>query len=306
MGVGYCGNRTVYGSWLMDENALSGLEKMVKDVYGYLQEIQKNLQIENNELDNKYRTYIFRDSEEPIIEVVSFDRVVVVANTFKELFESLELRGKVPQKVSICLRCLGMRVELTLSSGNFSSNFFKYEVIGNENIANYEKYKNIVIGKIENWIDENKPDLFLVIWYNIAKWASVCICIFLSVMFLAVAIYAGNKEQYYKIYESEIEEILEQGITEENRDRAMELILLKQYEFVPKEWIEENSQKGDNILLAGLCGILLCVFVRICPRANFSIGKGKKRVKFWHCYRKVMFVVLPTVIIIPILINLFV
>lgn len=308
MGVGYCGNKTVYGSWLMDDNSLNGLEEMIKDIYEYLKGIQDNLKKEMPEEESSilFIPSYLREPEPPKIEVVSKDRVVVVGKTFKEINESLELRNQIVQKMSIVLRCLGMKVEVTLSSGDASANFFKYEVLGSEKIENYESYKNVVIGKIENWIDENKPDLLMFLWYKLAQVNMLLMALVIAIMLFGFLVSSGNKEQYYDMYNSEIVEIVDSGITEENRDRALELILLREYEYVPEEWSQRNNKVAEKILIAGLIGVVICIFVGICPKANFAVGKGKQRVKFWNCYRKVMFVIVPTVFIIPILINIFV
>ncbi len=308
MGAGYKGNRTVYGSWLMDERALCGLEDVARNIFNYLNEIQDNMQknLPENNFEKYHYEYLIENTREPEIEILFSDETRINGNSFKEIFDLLEIRQKIPQKILITLKCLGTEVELTLSSGKFSSNYFKYEVMGNEKFSNYEANKNIVIGKIENWIDEYKPDLLLFVWYNLAQWSSAVITILFCIVWLSALFYSNNKEYYFDYFESEIGEIAETGITDVNRDRAIELILLKQYNYVPENWIQQKSEFGDKVFIACVIGVLLCIFIRICPKSNFAIGKGKRRVKFWNQYRKVIFVVIPTVIIIPILINLLV
>lgn len=304
MGAGYKGNRTVYGIWLMDEKALYGLEGVAQNIFSYMSDIQNGLLQAVTE-DNPEK-YHYRHMQEyalkPEITVTFSDGSSMSKETFQEIFDSLDVRQKTPQRVTITMRCLNMKVELTLSSGKFSANYFRYEVIGDE----FEEYRNVVIGKIENWIDEAKPDLLLWAWYNLAQWAAPAMFLIIAIAWFAVALYSSSKAQYFDIFENEIIEIAETGITDENRDRAIELILMKQYEYVPETWMQEKSELGDKVLIACILGLLLCGFVRICPKSHFSIGKGKKKVKFWNQYRKVMFVMIPTLIIIPIIINLLV
>lgn len=308
MGAGYRGNRTVYGSWLMDEKSLCGLEEVARCIYEYLNEIQENMLKETTEesKDKHNLIYLKKSSFEPQIKIVFSDETVLEEGSFKKIFDILEVREKLPQKIIVSLKCFGIKVDLTLSSGKFSSNYFKYEVLGDEKIQNYEDYKNIVIGKLENWIDENKPDLFLKVWYNVAQWSGAIALVFLVIMWLVSVVYLDSREHYYDIYNDEIEEIAEIGITDENRDRVIELILIKEYEYIPADWTPENSKVGDGVLIVCLIGMLFCIFIRICPKANFSIGKGKKRVKFWNQYRKIVYGLIPTLIVIPILINLLV
>lgn len=308
MGTGYKGNRTVYGSWLMDEKALRSLEDVAKNIYDYLKQVQDGL-FENMQSDGKGRysyAYLTETSYEPKIEIKFSDETRIDGKTFNEIFDLLEIRQKIPQNILITLRCLGIEVKLTLSSGKFSSCYFKYEVIDYEKNSSYEGNKNIVIGKIENWIDENKPDLLMHIWYNLAQWTSSLLILLLGVMWVTLLLYADGKEQYFKSFEKEIAEITEVGVTDANIDRAIELILIKEYEYVPDNWKPQRSELSNRILLGCGIGILAGIFMRICPKSNFSIGKGKKRVKLWTQYRKLMFVIIPSVIIIPILINLLV
>ena len=308
MAVGYKGNRTINGSWLMDDRALNSLESVANDIFCYLNEIQDKFIAQFEEASvSKYRYNHLKDSTfEPIIEITFSDSSKKKVKSFREIYDLLEIREFLVNRVVITMRCLGTRVELTLSSGDTTSNYFKYEVTGDEELAEYDSYKNIVIGKIENWIDEYKPDLFLTIWYYLAKWSAVGILMFFMIMFLSAGMYSSSKEQYFKNFESEIAEIVEEGISDANRDRAIELILIKQYNYVPQSWTEESSKLGDKIIYACGLGMLFCLFVRIRPKSHFWIGKGKARVKFWKSYRQIVFVGIPTVIIIPILISLFI
>ena len=308
MGAGYRGNRTVYGSWLMDEKSLCGLEDVAGSIYSFLFEIQENMLKEADDSSTqKYNVeYLKKYSYEPTIKVIFSDEVELQEKSFGDIFDLLEFRDKLPQKIVVTLRCFGIKVEMTLSSGKFSSNYFKYEVLGDEKYENYEAYKNIVIGKIENWIDENKPDLFLTVWYNAAQCSSAVILILFVIMGMVSIAYIDSRERYYNIFENEIQEIVESGVTDENRDRAIELLLIKEYKYIPKDWEPENSNMGNGVLVACMIGVSLCMFIKICPKSNYAIGKGKRRVKFWNQYRKIIYGLIPTAIIIPILINLLV
>lgn len=300
----YKGNRTVNGIWLMNEDALNSLEKMAWDVFNYLSEVQAKMKdtISDKSTDKYEYEYLIKYTKEPKISVYFSDKTKIDGSSFKELFDVLDVRQKVPKEIVISMCCLDINVNLTLSSGD-SSNFFRYDVVERSTEPKYTESKNIVIGKIENWIDENKPDLLLKVWYSLAQWTPICVLLWLLLIAVSVAVYSTTKNSYFDFYETEIAEIVNTGITDDNRDRVIELILLKQYDYVPEEWMQQNSKVDDRIIYVSLLGILACIFISICPKSNFAIGKGKKKVKFWNSYRKIVFVLIPTSFIIPVLLD---
>ena len=308
MATKYRGNRIIYGSWLMDEKALLSLEDVANDIFSYLYDIQeKNIaQCKDEQKSNSYYDVLSRSTHKPSIRITFTDGTKKEVASFKDIFDLLEIRGCLVNKIQISIKCLGTNIDLTLSSGETSSNYFKYEVTGSEQIYDYDSYKNIEIGKIENWIDEHKPDLLLTAWYELSRWSIPTIFFLFFITFLAMSLYTNRKEQYFTNFDAEIAEILETGITNENRDRAIQLILIKEYNYVPTSWTQKSSEAGDKVLICCAIGMLLCLFIRFRPRANFSIGKGKKRVKFWLKYKYFVFVALPTMFIIPVLINILV
>ena len=114
---------------------------------------------------------------------------------------------------------------------------------------------------------------------------------------------SGAKNQYFKQYDSEIAQIVESGINDSNRDRAIQMILQKEYDYVPESWNIERKEMENQILLYCVGAFLFSLFIRIRPKANFAIGKGKRRIKAWNTYKYIIFILIPTSILIPILIN---
>lgn len=298
--------RRVCGSWLMDEKALNELEKVAQSIYSYLcdkrDKIEKNMS--EKQLEEFDWRYLKRIETAPQIEVTFSDETHVKKSMFEEIVDLLEVREKVPRKIEIKLSCMGIEVKLTLSSGDFSSNYFSYEVSNDEKYDNFEKEKNIIIGKIENWIDEFKPNWLSLIWYKLAGFSTLGILFMLIIFFVVLIGYDSSQKKYLERYDNEVSVIMQEGITDSNRDKAMELILAKQYEYIPKEWVQENSARYDSFIYIWLLLFAALWFLKICPKSNFFIGKGKQRVRFWRQYQKVIFVAIPTMIIIPIVINL--
>lgn len=191
-----------------------------------------------------------------------------------------------------------------LSSGDYNSNYFSYEVNGHENYVNHEEYKNMIVGKIENWIDEFQPSGLSTVWYALAGCTHMFILLIICALFVTLIVYSVDETKYFKQYENEVASILNEGINGANFERAIELLLVKQYGYVPDEWIVENTATYDKVILGCLIAFIACLFIKICPKSNFAIGKGKRRVKCWVQYRKIVFVVIPSMIIIPVIINL--
>lgn len=299
-------NRKVLGSWLMDEKSLKELEGMAQSIYAFLKEKQKETEVNNSEENlNSYSwNYLIRREKEPTIKVVFADESSVKKTSFQEIYDLLEIRKKLPRKITISLECIGIGVDICLSSGDYNSNYFSYEVNGDEKYPNHNEYKNTVIGKIENWIDEFKPNILSTIWYFLAGCSTTFMILAGVVAWIIAGAYSISNTNYYKQFDFEVSSIIEEGITESNRDRVMELLLMKQYEYVPNDWIQKNSASYSKCISVCIIIFAASLFIKICPKSNFSIGRGKRRVKFWKQYRNILFVAIPTTIIIPVIINL--
>jgi len=57
--------------------------------------------------------------------------------------------------------------------------------------------------------------------------------------------------------------------------------------------------------LLGVLGkpLLLCLLISIFPKSTFAVGKGIKKVKGWKLYYKILYYIIPFVIIIPLAIG---
>ncbi len=301
----YNGNRKICGSWLMDEKALLSLEEVARNMYTYLYDVQEN-QIEKSQGNNEECNYYQRlknTTSYPKINICFVKGSDKQVDSFKDIFDLLEYRECLVRKIEISFRCLGTKVMLTLSSGNDTSNYFEYEIIGSETFENYEYHKDILIGKIENWIDSYKPCIGLTAWYYLAVLTPI-FCLLIAVVCLGISLMdSGAKDQYFKQYDSEIAQIVESEINDSNRDRAIQMILQKEYDYVPESWNIERKKTENQILLYCEGMFLFCLFIRIRPKANFAIGKGKRRIKAWNTYKYIIFILIPTSILIPILIN---
>lgn len=301
----YNGNKKICGIWLMDEKALLSLEEVAQNMYTYLYDVQENLieKSQGNSEECNYYESLKNITIYPKINICfakGSDRKV---DSFKDIFDLLEYRECLVRKIEISFRCLGTKVLLTLSSGKDASNYFEYEIIGSETFENYEYHKDILIGKIENWIDSHKPGIGLTIWYHLASWAPAFIMLIAAIFLFVSMMDSSAKNQYFKQYESEIAQIVESGINDSNRDRAIQMILQKEYDYVPESWNIERKEMENQILLYCVGAFLFFLFIRIRPKANFAIGKGKRRIKAWNTYKYIIFILIPTSILIPILIN---
>jgi hypothetical protein len=123
-------------------------------------------------------------------------------------------------------------------------------------------------------------------------------------VFLSLPVLVGFPlDRYKNDLKSQAHELLKDGITPDETEKALDILLKLQSGFLPKDYIEANptSLRGWYILVT--CAALFGIIGLIPPKTNLGLGKGEQRVKRWIIWIRVVSVVIPTGIILPIVLN---
>ena len=110
-------------------------------------------------------------------------------------------------------------------------------------------------------------------------------------------------DRYKNDVKSQAHELLKDGITPDETEKALDILLKLQSGFLPKDYIERNptSLRGWYILV--ICAALVGIIGLIPPKTNLGLGKGDQRVKRWRIWIRVVSVGISSGIILPIVLD---
>jgi len=281
--LAYPGSREIEGPWLLDKESLHKFETMVNDI----------VKVFCDSSGEEYKTEY---------TIVFSDRKSIVEQSLRDFDINNEIKNSVPQKlvVSIFTDRFTSRLyctELTFKLNQRSFQSFEYNIRGIED----EKSKLMIINRIEEWVEENQPSRFLKIWNAVHVLLPILCFIAIYIVLYAFSAYNDTDKLYQNSLLPQMQSILEQGIDESNFTTALELLLIKEYSYVPPSFEAKTDPR------VAICPISIFLIIGVvgfcCPKANIAIGAGKKRVKYWKRYERLITVTIPTVIILPVLVN---
>ncbi len=123
------------------------------------------------------------------------------------------------------------------------------------------------------------------------------------VIFFTAVIFAKKDFDLYKREISkESYKILNNGIDSSEINRALEIILSVETKYVPKDFVS-NNLSIRYWLISMLITLIICLILSFPPESHIEVGLGKRRVKIWKIWIRIISIIIPAGIILPIAIN---
>ncbi len=283
----------IKGPWLISQRDLENLDKR-------LDLIQKKLYIAS--LNNMQ----LKPEEDLLNEAVIEKKIIISSNNKSKLTDNSLLDVLKDQKLTN-LNPFKLEIEI---GKKYSEFVFLLSVSNkNEGILEYavecidEKTKDEIKYEIDNWIEEIKPSKLKQFWSNYLSSSLILIGI-IYFMILFGNLFESPKSTYKEILKIKADSLINNGITNNNQNQAIDLILKLQSEYIPAKINEKRNIQPKILKL--LIISTLCFFVLfIAPKTTIGLGKNKQKLKFYKFWVKFVFIFIPSVIIIPFLFNLF-
>lgn len=277
----YPGSRKIKGPWLLDKNNLQKFETMIGEVVAEL--------CADSGKEYKPEYTITFSSGKSIVE-----------HSLQDFDIINDIRAELPQELVVKIYYGNISIlctELTFNLNERMLQSFSYNI--RDTI--HEESKLIIINKIEDWIEENKPSNFLTWWNNNYIYFPLLGIAIICLALLLFTTQNSTSQLYQNSLIPQIEDILEHGIDESNLSTALEFLLIKEFSYVPPSF---QSKVNPTIYLLVIIVCILIAVVGACPpKANIAIGAGRRKVQFWKNYVKIITISIPTLIILPLLIN---
>jgi len=276
----YPGSRQIEGPWLLDRSNLTSLESIVEEIAA---EIKASEDVENT---TQY-IVLFKEGEK------------IVEDSISAADANINTRNKTP--INLTVKILNERgtlpfLELVFYLKTRMLQSFSYDIRYLED----EETKCRIINKLENWIEENEPSRFLKLWNRASCYAPFIGYCALMVLLTLFIVQSDSSSAYQNALQPQIYSILEEGVNENNYKQAIELLLIKEYSYAPA--LYKANIPISSYLFFILVALVVAAIV-YSPRGSVAIGAGKKMVKFWRRYITAITITIPTLIILPLLIN---
>lgn len=302
--------RKVEGPWLIGLQELDSLSNVLDIISNRLSgslenEINETIRIENEKehlpedlikekIEEAKARYSFGKEKKKII-LSSLDDKKLSDKSIHGILRDPMIADFIPRELSVDIEhgvnnIFNLKISTT-SKGklNYQINCFDQEI---ENEIRYE---------IDKWIEKTQPKKILQIWANHSDLLSGLLAL---VAFIAgINLFPTSVDSYKEQAKKRTQELLKNGITKENQEEAMELILANQTNYTPENYVATtiaNKQIKQRIFLVS---IVLFTFSIIRPKTTIGIGRRKNRFNFYRFWWKLVVVTIPIIFVVNPLID---
>jgi hypothetical protein len=300
----YPTSKMVKEPFLLDSQSLIELDNIVNEIE---EQFKKGIESEINEkvsqykIDNSEKDYVryensLRGSYEyrkqsKSLRVFLKDRTMI-SQSFEEAIKEPANSNEIVREFKYELE-VG-KYELSISLNNFYSNSLNARIEPSNDLLVYDSYY-----KLNRWIEKNKSNKWVQIWKETRYFI---IPLLLSIILLYSGISELLKPNYNVLIDNEIEKILANGIDSSETNKALELLLMKNYSKIGESYIIDKSESyGISPIIIGI--LIMIIILLFPPKSYLGIGKGDMLIKRWRLWLKFISVILPMSIVLPIVIN---
>ncbi len=270
----------------IDNSAYNEFEDFAKD------EIQKGLYKNLDDRINHEVEY-YKNQKTKNVVLSSPDNKELIDDSIKNILKDSKLIDFSP--ISLSFKVEHKYSNKFLFSINKSTESLSYSIeCYNHSCKEEIKYE------IEKWINKYKPNLFMKLWNQLS------IVLFILSLFTIFVSYNNIVDIEYpnfKLnYKNEINELLKHGVNKENETKSIELILKYITDYQPEKvvGIETYNKTAIVIMCISIFVFLISTFS---PKTTLGIGRFQRHLVWYNLYSKFVLVTLPSVIIIPILVD---
>jgi hypothetical protein len=279
------------GPFIIKQNDFENLESVVVEVEKYLKESLDNEIIATVESENskealsksekaKKITEASKrnsfDKREKKITLISADGKRLLGKSIREILKDSSLDTFNPKEF-----------HLFIEYGN--SNNVKLEIPANDNgelrldINCFDISKsNDIRLDLNNWLGTIKPPNRVKLW---SDWAGLMIILLLfPLLILSIGAFSSDYSTYESVLSKESNDLLKQGINENNVNKAVEIILKKQTKFVPSDFVGQKIEKDPNNLRWFFITLFIFTVALLRPVTTIGLGKKKWKLDFYKIW----------------------
>lgn len=305
----YPNDRSYEGPWLIDLNGLEKLDEIVDYEWTKIKEHNEVRINEEVECKLKALPEDARDQKRPTIEKEVRNSYMyksdkrkltmklksgnkIVAPSFREASREPGVTNETP--VGFVLELKSGEVNAKIAMNEYTRDDLSLSMDSPEPSVTRDFFF-----QIDRWVKCYKPPLWVKIWKSIQGFHWF---LMLSIALVYLQFVTTGSGTYKKELTAEAHKIIENGIDSTESNRALEILLLLQSNYVP-----ENVGMGKLIskttIVIFSVGLFICIILSFIPKSYLGFGKGEKKVRFWKIWLRWISVTIPSSILLPVLID---
>jgi hypothetical protein len=305
----YPNDMSYKGPWLIDLNSLEKLDEIVnqewtkvkehneakinEEIERKLKALPENVQDQKRPLIEKEvrNSYMYKsDTGKLTIKLKSGNKIV--APSFREASREPGVTNETP--VGFVLELRSGEAKAKIAMNEYSRDDLSLSVDSPEPSVTRDFFF-----QIDRWVKCYKPPLWVKIWKSI-QWIHWYLMVFAASVYLLFV--PTGSDTYKKALTAEAHKIIENGIDSTESNRALEILLSLQTNYVP-----ENVGMGKLIskttIVIFSVALFICIILSFAPKSYLGFGKGEKKVRFWKIWLRLISFTIPSSILLPILID---
>jgi hypothetical protein len=299
----YSTSLTVPGPWLIDQESLGRLDKILDDA-------SKNLALQREEAMTKEinnRWPDSKDEERNRLTVELTKNNYLYALPERELTLSLEtgervrvdsftkalldqgLSKHIPVAFDFSLKCYGVSCTTSLSKNSTQLQI-------KTSPENHPEARDL-FASLNQWVTKTEPPRYQQLWRKYANASPIFIG--LIPIFLTLAMWLALSPTgtlSTKTHEYQAHELLNKGLSQDDELEAIRLILAMTSQYNPNR-LELPVWAWTYV---GITFVLL-IILAFAPRTLLGIGAGEKKIKRWRTWTKWVFITVPGVLALAVL-----
>jgi hypothetical protein len=294
----------LWGPFFVTKESLKTLDEIFEELFSNMIEIRKTELHLRAEKNKEYSYNKDKTIEELLLDLINEDKkeytkratIVLAGDTIISANSALECISNKSQCNRKCKTFnyvikVGMK-ELTLK---IKTTYGKSVVYNTSYID--EELKQKLFQKIEFWIDQYKPNIIVSSWNKFHAY------IYIIVLFIYWIIFIINRmiNNYSESVKKDIRNILDSGSITQDKINELIVNISKIYsDYVPKNY---SSKKSNIVVYFDLALLFFGVISFIAPKTTIDYGKSTKWIKIWKLWIKLILVLIPGSIILPIILD---
>lgn len=299
------GEKTIEGPWILNSKSFEELSEVLDSIN---KSIENSANAELKELAQKsVQKGLFKNIEDALndkkeyyedsivyeITLISNDNKKLVDNSLKKLLRDVKLTDFSPISIDVEIEYKRTnRFKLTLKKSTEKLYYF---------IECYDhSIKEEIKYELERWINKYRPNIFVKYWN---QFGGLLAFLFGFIGFIAYINIEDVKYVNSKLsYTNAISQLLKQGVNKENETKAIELLLKYTTDYQPVKIISIKTYDKQAVVILIISVIIFFTMI-IKPKTTLGIGKLEKLSKVYVSYTKLMLITLPSMIIIPVIVD---
>lgn len=299
---------TIKGPWLLDKKSLEELHEGLTIIEQRLEEafqiaLDKSAHANLEEYRKWDKEIDIAKAKEKLLDSYRFstsEKYILVQTTQGKKIKNESLLSLIKDSQIADYNPNALRIHIAKGPCEFTlevSTKYDGDLDIRVNSVDDETFNDISY-QIHKWIDNHKPSLV------VQKWSSWFPMAFYPILFILLLITSELVKSKKEIYKSQLSQessaLLKDSLTEEEINKAVEIILKKESDYVPENFKPDIAvnQSLKNIWIWSLIAVAILI---IRPKTVIGLGKNQWRVKFYKNWIYFVLVFIPISFAFPII-----